>query len=232
MRVSGAAPPLLTQQPFGTRGVSLYVRDALPLIYRVQQTVEAAPLMASGPHLYAASTVARTTRVAFQAGAAGAAISLDHDLSAYASDTVYVDLAHCADHVENRHRHPRKLILDASGNAEPDIRGRAGSLGYEARSGGMCRFHFRYVAAVQGVQPVTFELRRTSGPTSPAAVSRVAAGTGLYFIDSAALDDSATYTFTVVAINGVTEKTLLTYSNVQPDASGPPAPANLSVSIV
>ena len=170
--------------------------------------------------------------MAFEAGDAGDPISIDHDLSSFAPGVVYVDLRHCADHVENQGSRPQKLTLDAGGDPDVQLLGKAVSLGHEARSGGIVRFQFRFVAAAQGDQPATFELRRTAGPTIPSTISVTSGGTGVYTIDSVALDDSATYTFELYAINGATELLLLTYSDVQADATGPPAPANLTTEVV
>lgn len=214
-------------RPFDGIGASLYIGSSLPLQYRnlqVENVCVVAPRMTAN--------MSPTTRVASDTAAEGDELAIDIDVTAYKGATVYVDVRHFRDDVENEAEHPQRVTIDSGGDDVPEIRGIASLVDIEQRVGGVVRFTFRWTASVDGVQPTSFRLARTSGPTSPANVTISADGSGLYEIESVALSDSATYTFTVTAINGSTSLVVLTISGVQADATGPPSPSNVSVSVV
>lgn len=235
MRVWSKRPPLLPHRPFQGQGVSVYVGDELPLVYRRQHLLNGQVFLRQGTTFpVGSSSVAKSNRVTSAVGTELDELAPTVDVSAYASGDVYVDVRHYRDDVECEVSHPVKLTLNGGGTGTNTIDGFASSLGYTPRSGGVVRFGFRWLAASRGVQPETFQLVRTAGPSSPSNVSITSRGSDTYEIDSSALLDSATYTFQIRAVNTTLSvtRTLLTISGVQADASGPPAVNNLIVRVV
>ncbi|TWT49010.1 hypothetical protein KOR42_39260 [Thalassoglobus neptunius] len=230
-RASHRSPPIFSDRPFAGQGVSVYLGTSLPLITRPQRMVHGSPL-AVGDHPYSAESIARTTRVGSESGDSGELVEVEVDASAYASQTLWIDVRHFKDRVENSDPHPQQLLLDGSGDPVSEILGEAISLGYVALAGGIIEVSFRWIPSAYGLTVETFELRRVSGPTSPAAVSITANSSALYQIESEALDDSATYSLEVVAISGSTERVLFTLASVQADASGPPIPSPITTEVV
>ena len=230
-RASHQSPPIFSDRPFAGQGVSVYLGTSLPLITRPQRMVDGSPL-AVGDHPYSAESIARTTRVGSGSGAAGELVDVEIDATAYASQTIWLDVRHFKDHVENQDPHPQQLLLDGSGDPVSEILGEAISLGYVAFAGGIVQVSFRWMPSVYGLTVETFELRRVSGPTTPAAVSIAVNSSGIYQLDSEPLDDSATYTLSIVAISGSTERVLFTLASVQADATGPPLPSPITTEVV
>ena len=225
MRIATRKPPILVHRPFQGQGVSAYAGASLPLVYRRMKSLRGKPFCRGGANYPIGSTnIAKSNRLGSDSGTASDDVSVDLDLSSYAPGTVYVDLRHYRDDLEWDGEHAQKIVLDDDGNIVSGFHSVAIFMGWVARVGGIVRFSFQYVGSDSGLQPATFELVRTAGPTSPDAVSVTASGSRVYTIDSEALADSAVYTFTIDAVDESSNRqTLLTITNVQADASGPPA---------
>lgn len=219
--------------PFSGRGVSIYAGTP-PLRYR-NMTILQRKIVLQKRTLF---PVTKTSRVASQAGSAGDAITPAVDLSAFAGQTIAVDVRHYADNVENQASHPRLITLDGSGDVVTEIRGVAVELNHEVRAGGIVRIRFRWIPSPDGTQPDLFRIARTAGPTSPAdvttAVRSARNGAGIYEIDTPALSDASAYTYKVQAENtaGTVTKDLLTGISITADATGPTAPGSLSITAV
>lgn len=212
-------------QPFSGQGVSLYVGNLYRNLHLLN-SAGARPLLVQGTDFPIGETnVSKTARIASTSGTAGAEVTLSPDLSAYNESTIQLDLRHYKDHVESEVVHPRKITIDASGDAENKIQGAYQAAGVQLRAGGVVRVRFWYLASSNGVAPETFSLSRTAGPTTPGDVSVNYEGSGLYEIDTAALSDASAYTFDVIASNATLSVTrTLGAVTFTADASGPAAP--------
>lgn len=171
---------------------------------------------------------AKTTRVAF---VEDPETEIVYELpAAMLGQTVKFDLRRFAIDVEavNDNYQTRTVAVDGDGEDETSILGTAYLLGTSLLTEGRVKVDFVFTASTSGVQPARFELRRTAGPSSPAAgialANSLTNATGPYSITSPELLDTSAYTFKITAVNGSTEADLITGIVVTADASGPPAP--------
>ena len=141
---------------------------------------------------------------------------------------VTFDVRRHADHVECETSNSRVVTVtaDNSGDGASAILGGATLLEEQVRAGGVVRVRFLWRPSVDGVQPDTFTLTRTAGPTSPSDVVQAhGGGTSpvTVEVDTAALSDASAYTFSVVAGDSVTGATasVLVGIVVAADAAGP-----------
>ncbi|WP_437227548.1 hypothetical protein SH661x_000432 [Planctomicrobium sp. SH661] len=232
-------PALNPARPFAEQGVSVYVGSSLPLQYRNRYCNADRFFPFVRPR-----NISVTTRVDSAAGIAGETPELSVDLSAFAPGTVYVDVRHYRDGIENEATHPQRVDLAEDGSVIHAILGLAQLASVERRSGGVLRITIFWLAAEEGLHPEQFELIRTAGPSSPETVTRLATATGPIVFDTPALLDSDTYDFQVDAvipavlndddevIVAEVRRTVLNLSDLQADASGPAAIFGLTLEVV
>ncbi len=207
--------------PFAVQGVSVYASTTTPIVYREQR-------LDFGLSLGADPELTKTARVGFTASPDDE-VGIVLDPSWYPG-TVYVNVRQCADNVENESIVEQQIELDASGDTVSEILGTATLLSVQARDGGVCIISFSWEPSLQGIQPTSFTLIRTAGPSSPANISvTVVSGRQIVSITTLALLDSSGYTFKVQAANGATTLDVLTGISVQADATGPVAPTTLTL---
>ncbi|CAK9112382.1 Uncharacterized protein SCF082_LOCUS52102, partial [Durusdinium trenchii] len=219
-------------QPISTITDDVYMlaSEDLAAIYAAGRT-QVVTVLGSGQQLKAAVNACETVA---EAADPGEEIEIELDLSDYAGDALTVDVRHFRDHVENTGSQPRRLLLDADGNSDDEIRGRAILLTPEVRAGGIVRIRWRWDPSRDGLQPDLFKLQRTAGPTSPADVTTSNVGRGVYELDTPALSDSSAYTYQLIAQNtaGTVTATLLSGISITADATGPTAPGSLTIEAV
>jgi hypothetical protein len=208
---------LFSARPFEGNGTSLYATIGDGVQYRRLRIVNQSCIKPI--------TINKTTRVAFVEDP-------DKEIvwtvpAEMLGETVTFDLRRFADDVEavNDNYQTRTVAIDGDGEDETGILGTAYLLSTELLTEGRVKVDFVYTASTSGVQPQRFELRRTAGPTSPAAAIALYAGSsGAYSITSSSLLDTSAYTFKITAVNGSIEADLITGIIITADASGPPAP--------
>lgn len=219
---------LFNSRPFAGEGVSLYATIGTSAQYRNLRIPRGTFVKGQGGEFgIGAASIPKTAR---RASAASPATSIDwaHP-AAFASETVSYDVRTYRDDVENESENYRTQThtLDASKDIITEILGTATLLDREPRQGGIVRIRFVWKPNRVGTQPAQFVAIRTAGPTSPANAT-VSYGGGLLMaiveIDTPALSDSAPYTYTIRAENGLITADVLTGITVQADATGPLAP--------
>lgn len=126
---------------------------------------------------------------------------------------------------------PVRIVIDDAGDIVGAIGGRAVITQVEKRDAGGVRIGWDWFPAAHGSQPVTFELRRTSGPTAVATVSTPVLGQTPHAADIAGLQDEGDYTFALVAVADDAEEVLATIEFTA-DSSGPPAAESLSIEAI
>ena len=222
---------VFTDRPFQGEGYSVYATIGNTVRYRNQRILPSghnrwhAPGWikgtAGGGFDYA-GPIAKTAR-----RTSGATSPINWAIpAAFASQTVTFDVRHFKDDVENESDNFRTVTVtfDASRNDNTKILGTAVLLAAEIRDSGIVRLRFLYIADRDGIQPATFRITRTAGPTSPDDVVETYDGERIVEIDTPPLSDASAYTYTIRAENGATTKNVLTGVSVQADASGPPVP--------
>ncbi|NOX55582.1 MAG: fibronectin type III domain-containing protein [Planctomycetes bacterium] len=127
----------------------------------------------------------------------------------------------------------RRWQTDAQGSLLVNLTGDGSLLGIEKRDGGGFRFRFVWNQPSDGDAPVDFILRKTAGPTAVSdATTSYADGQRYYDVIVSGLQDGGAYTFTLSARNGSSEVLLQgnngTQIDVVADATGPPAPTNVT----
>lgn len=212
---------IYSHRPFQTEGVSLYLAagvsdpGASAIVYRNDRM--------DLPVSMRAFRTSKTNRVAFQAAPTE---SFTFDVSAYAGQSLRLQLRTCLDDAECEvSQGTRLLTLNGSGN---DVTGVAGSLVLlesEVRAGGDVRLRTRYTPSVSGVQPTSFTASRTAGPTTPSNVTVSYSGGDVYLdFDFTGLSSASAYTFKIFATASATDYDMLTGINVTADTTGPTAP--------
>jgi hypothetical protein len=213
------------ERPFAGQGVSVYVDSSLPL-----QRKNLITLSALG-HSLLFSRPSKTTRIASDTGTANDALEIAVDLTGYTSP-VWIDVAHYRDDRENDAAHPQLIHFDEAGDLETVLLGRAILVSVTPRTAGTLWIDWQWIPSATGLVPTHFELRRTAGPTSPAAIRISNDSDPLQQFVIPNLEDSSTYNFTIYALHVtpvedddpiVVERLLLEIDDVQADASGPPA---------
>lgn len=210
---------LFSDKPFASEGYSLYVNAGDRVQYRNQRLLVGLSL---GPQ--PAGKGARVGTIT-----PGGTYELP---AGFAGEDLVFDVRHFKDHVENLSDNYRTARVSVDGSLDPvdGIRGSASVISQEIIAGGRVRIHVRYFPTRDGVQPDTFRLTRTVGPTTPVdtvlsvTVLRPAVLTFL----TAVLSDAAPYTFTLRAENGAVAQDLVTGLSVTADATGPTAPSEAS----
>ena len=222
---------IFTDRPFQGEGYSVYATIADVVRYRNQRILPSGrrrwhrPGWIKGSAVVGfdyAGPIAKTAR-----RASGASSPIDWALPAsFASQTGTFDIRHFKDDVENESDNFRTVTvtLDASRDDATGILGTAVLLDSEVRDSGIVRLRFLYIPAREGIQPTTFRITRTAGPTSPSDQVQTYDGERLIEIDTPPLSDASPYTYTIRAENGAVTKDVLTGISVQADASGPPVP--------
>ena len=215
-------PPIFPDDPFSGQGVSLYVNGKYRDLRIIPQDIW---LKQGNDWPVGEASVPKTARIASDAETGGNVATMTPDLSAYNGQTITLDVRHYKNNVEALTVHPQTITLDGSGNTDNVIRGAFAAMNPEIRAGGIVRIKFHWVASSQGIQPETFKISRTAGPTSPADISETAVGTGIYEIDTLALSDSSAYTYDIIAVNTtLSVNRTLGAVTFTADATGPPAP--------
>lgn len=225
MSTMGYGVAIHSADPFAGQGASLYVTAGSAVQYRRYLTKRGRSVLRKGW----SGRDAKTLRVAVETGISGDTLEFDYSLpAALASQEVTIDVRHFKDDVENLNTAGvHRVTLDGSRNEVEEIRGTATWLTPEVLAGGIVRLRWVYHAADDGVQPTSFRVDFTAGPTSPADIETDAHSGTEYELDTAALDDSGTYTIALYAETD-TLSTLLTTQSITADASGPPAPTLVS----
>lgn len=239
-RLRPQCPVFASDRPFQGQGVSVYANTGETVQYRQIRVVgrhfrRHRRIWTKGtptPRLpLGTDPIAKTARMASAAGTSGQTRSPAFSIpSAWAGQTVAVDVRHYRDDVENLTSNFRAIRIDLDGSLEEtaEIRGTAELLTTEIRAGGIVRLRFAWKPARDGIQPALFRAQRTAGPTSPADVTADAIdGLRIYEIDTPVLDDSAPYTYRVRAESGATIVDALTGITFTADATGPPAVTQL-----
>jgi hypothetical protein len=120
----------------------------------------------------------------------------------------------------------RVITINSSGDGTDTIQGTATIISKTKYAGGIVRVKFRYTPSAQGVQPISFRLTRTAGPSSPTSTSVFyVSGQGLYEISTNILLDSSAYTFKLEGVRNSITKDLVTGISITADATAPSAPA-------
>lgn len=230
-------------RPFSGSGASLYATVGDAVVYRGLRVLQSSRMRrrngwikgTGGRHDIAASSVLKTTR---RDSVASPDAEFAYTLpAAFASQTVQFDVRQYADDIENTTDNfaVATITFDAGLEDDTGIVGTATLLTTEPRAGGIVRIRLIYNENSEGVQPTVFRASRTAGPTSPAATTAsYAPGQRFVEIDTAALSDSAAYTFKVTAENagGTVTADVLTGITITADATGPAAPTSVSVEAV
>lgn len=209
-------------RPFETEGVSLYLAadatdpGASAIRYRNHR-------MEHSPSLGTVRT-SKTNRVAFQAAPTE---SFTLDVSAYAGQSLRLQLRPCLDDVELEvSQGTRLLTLDGSGDDATGVAGSLILLETQIRAGGDVRIRTRYTPSASGVQPTSFTASRTAGPTTPANVTVTYSGGDVYLdFDLVGLSSASAYTFKIFATASAVNYDMLTGISVTADNTGPTAPS-------
>jgi hypothetical protein len=212
---------IYSHRPFTGEGVSLYLASgatdpgAAAITYRNDRC--------DLPQSMRAFRTSKTARVASQAAPTE---SFTFDVSAYAGLAVRFQLRPYLDDVELEvSQGTRLLILDGDGDDTSGVLGSLVLLETEIRAGGDVRIKTRYTPSLSGLQPESFTVARTAGPTSPAnvLVSYTGGDTFIDF-DYTGLSSASAYTVKIFATVGVATYDLLTGITFTADTTGPSAP--------
>ena len=221
--------PVLSDSPFSVTGTSLYVTVGSVVQYRRARPLPrrgTRPGRGTGRDNYTAWP--KTLRRAF---VADPTVEFDWTLpAAMLSQTIAIDVRRCEAGIENESTGFRvlSLAIDGGGDGVADIVGTAIALEPIYLAGGVVRLRWLWIPGLGGLVPAQFRVVRTAGPTLPADVLETFDGELLVEVETVALDDSAPYTFKIVAENGAVTRDVLTGYVVQPDASGPPAVSSVT----
>jgi len=109
----------------------------------------------------------------------------------------------------------------ASSVSVDSVRGMLSLLETELLSGGVVRFHLRYVPALYGLQPDSFTARATAGPDTPDDMTVSWSAARLFTSDTPALTVDGTYTYSIFGVSDGNETELLAGIAVTPDSTGP-----------
>lgn len=228
MRISPDGPVAFNSKPFAGNGASLYAGapGGTKAQYRKLRILDGVILKGQGGEFQAgASSVLKTARVAHVSSPTN---TLTFAVpTAWHSQTVPIDVRHHQDNVECEVSQPRLITFDSSGVPINVILGTAYLLDQQQRDGGVMRLIIVWQPSTSGVQPNSFTLHRTAGPTSPADIVVSYNGTDRTVeFDTGALNDASAYTFSISCADSVSgaTATLLTGISVQADATGPGAP--------
>lgn len=232
-RLRPQCPVFASDRPFEGQGLSVYATVGDEVLYRTPRVVR--PRFRRHRRIWTKGTtprlplgtnpIAKTTRRAFDTGTAGDELDIALQIpSAWASEEIVIDVRHYRDDVENLATNLRTVRVQLNGSLAEvqEIQGTAILIDPEIRAGGIVRLKWRWIPALDGVQPTLFRAMRTAGPTSPADVTVTASGAGRYEVDTPALN-SAAYTYKIRAEVGAVTKDVLTGITFTADAAGPPA---------
>lgn len=209
-------------RPFQTEGVSLYLAadttdpGASAIVYR--------NLRFDNPQSFRNFRTDKTSRVDFEAAPTE---SFTFDVSAYAGQSLRLQLRPCLDDVELEvSQGTRLLTLDGSGDDATGVAGSLILLETQIRAGGDVRIRTRYTPSASGVQPTSFTASRTAGPTTPANVTVTYSGGDVYLdFDLVGLSSASAYTVKIFATASATNYDLLTGITFTADNAGPSAPS-------
>lgn len=149
--------------------------------------------------------------------------------AAYTSATFWAQIRTHESGVENPSIYrPQRITVDGSQDGSDTIDGTVIVARLVKLDGGGLRVEFDWFASVTGVQPTSWILRRTAGPTSPSDATATLRGSIEQSITIESLQDAGAYTFALIATDDTIEQTVATI-NYTADASGPTAPTGLSV---
>jgi hypothetical protein len=222
---------ILTDNPYSGQGANAYVNGR----YRNYRILTSRPQLRQGAEFPVGdATIPKdSASVGSATGVPEDVVMISPDLSAYSNSTIEVDVRHYKDDVECESIHSKKVSIDVSGDIESKIRGSYSLIDTNIRAGGIVRVKFLFAASLNGVSPETFSISRTAGPTSPTDVSVDYEGSGVYEIETVALDDSSPYTFDILAIN-TTESVSRTLGPVTftADDTGPAAATSVTAEAV
>lgn len=217
---------LLVETPFDGQGVSLYANTGTEVVYR-RPALFGLPLLGAdeGSRLRSAEDVdvplPKTTRVAFVAAPAE---TLDYEFPPeWAEQQVSINIRTFRDGIENEDIAAETFVLDADSELASQLSGTATLLSVELRDAGVVRIRWSWVNTGD-IEPESFTLIRTAGPTTPADAEFAATGDGVYEFDTDELSDAGAYTFKIQAAGGVVTADILTGITFTPDATGPDAP--------
>ncbi len=222
MRFAPTRSTIYNHQPFTGQGVSLYVTIGATVKYRNLRLISGSILRGTEFDCGASSCL-KTARRTYAASPVSGITFAD---TAFHSQTVSVDVRQYKNGVENESTGPQTITLDGSGNAATlGILGTATLLESIQRDGGVVRIRFQWLPSLTGLQPTSFTIIRTAGPTSPANVTEnVSSGRQIVEIDTPALSDASAYTYKVRATSGATTLDILTGVAILADATGPTIP--------
>ena len=217
---------LLAETPFSGGGVSLYANFGTQVIYR-KPAFFGLPLLGAdeGSRLRSEEPVdtplPKTMRVAFVASPAE---TLDYEFPPeWAEQQVSINLRTYRDGIENEDISGETFTLNSDIEVEAQLTGVATLLSVELRDAGVVRIRWSWVNTGD-IEPESFALIRTAGPTSPVDAEFAATGDGVYEFDTDELSDAGAYTFKIQAAGGSVTADILTGITFTPDATGPDAP--------
>jgi hypothetical protein len=213
---------IYSHRPFTGEGVSLYLASgatdpgAAAITYRNDRC--------DLPQSMRTFRTSKTARVTSQASPTE---SFTLNVSAYAGLAVRFQLRPYLDDVELEvSQGTRLLILDGSGNDTSGVLGSLVLLETQVRAGGDVRIKTRYTPALSGLQPESFTVARTAGPTSPANVLVTYTGGDVFIdFDYTGLSSASAYTVKIFATVGAATYDLLTGITFTADTAGPSAPS-------
>lgn len=147
----------------------------------------------------------------------------------YTSVTFWCQIRTHQDSIENETIWRQiRVSVDASQDGDETIDGTALIIATQKLDGGGLRLKWLYLPATTGLQPVSFALTPTSGPTTPDdATATYQNGRLDYSVDVTGLTDAGAYGWNLNAINGSVTTTLTTVTFTA-DGSGPGAVQNLT----
>lgn len=123
---------------------------------------------------------------------------------------------------------PQRVTVDGDQNGSSTIDGTAIITGVIKLDDGGMRLQWLWLPAVTGIQPTTFVIRQTSGPTVVSDVeTTVDTDIVVNEADVSSLQDAGLYGFNLLAVNGATSQTLASVTFTA-DATGPTAAASVS----
>jgi hypothetical protein len=217
--------------PFDGQGASLYVTAGDTVKYRairVQNRRRGAGVCRQGW----TGRNPKTLRVASDTGVSGDQIDFAHDISALPAGEYAVDVRHFKGDVENLTDNNGIVRIEIDGSADPvlSVLGTATWLEPEILAGGIVRLRWTWHPSLDGVQPDTFRIDFTAGPTSPSDLTLdVSEGLFEYELLTGALDDASAYTVSLKAELGAVSTTLLSGKTFQADATAPATPTLVSI---